>query len=196
MAINPGYRPVTGAIDGRTSTAPEHRRRGVASPRSCTGHSIVRGGPDDALVLLDDLTIEQAQTLFGQLRDELWQTSVDFTVAVRPDVAQALASPPADVFFDRRVTLEPLPAGKPNELLRLRGEAGDSPSVAVFSPEVAMQPRGAVALAEEDRPTGRYDPVRQGGGNGRTTPGRCSWPSSGAVMGSAQATSSSSTPSA
>jgi hypothetical protein len=117
--------------------------------------------PDDALALLDDLTIEQAQTLFGQLRDELWQTPVRFAVAVRPDVAQALSSPPADVFFDRRVTLEPFPADKLNELMRLRREAGESPLVAVFSPEVAMQPRAAVALAEEDRPTGRYDPGRQ-----------------------------------
>lgn len=121
----------------------------------------LRDAPDDALVLLDDLTTEQAQTLFGQLRDELWQTPVRFTVAVRPDVAQALASPPADVFFDRRVTLEPFSAGQVNELLRRRSQAGESPPLAMFSPEIAMHPRVAVAIAEDESPGSRYDPTRQ-----------------------------------
>ena len=36
----------------------------------------LREAPDDALVSLDDLTTEQAQTLFGQLRDELSKTRI------------------------------------------------------------------------------------------------------------------------
>jgi hypothetical protein len=48
-----------------------------------------------------------------------------------------------------------------NEILRLRTEAGESPMLAVFSPQDAMQPRAAVALAEEETPSGRYDPTRQ-----------------------------------
>ena len=111
----------------------------------------LREAPDNALALLDDLTIEQAQTLFGQLRDELWQTPVKFTAAVRPDVAQALASPPADVFFDQRVTLEPLPAGKVNELLRRRNEAGGSTLLAVFSPERRDAAAGAQSRSPRER---------------------------------------------
>jgi hypothetical protein len=121
----------------------------------------LREAPENALVLADDLTVEQAQTLFGQLRDELWQTPVTFTVAVRPDVAQALSAPPADVFFDQRFTLEPLAGGDANQLLRLRHDAGESPHLAVFPQDQALQPRAWVALANEEGPGGRYDPVRQ-----------------------------------
>jgi len=121
----------------------------------------LREAPARALVLIDDPTTEQSLTLFGQLRDELWQTPVKFTAAVRPDVAKALAAPPADVFFDQRVLLEAFNAGEVNELLRRRSDAGESTLLAVFEPAVALQPRAAVALAEEEGPGGRYDPTRQ-----------------------------------
>lgn len=121
----------------------------------------LREAPDNALVLADDLTVEQGQTLFGALRDELWQTPVSFTVAVRPDVAQALSTPPADAFFDRRYVLEPLAAGDANQLLHRRHEAGESSLLSIFESDRAMQPRALVALASEEGPGGRYDPTRQ-----------------------------------
>ncbi|MGH2877522.1 MAG: ATP-binding protein [Solirubrobacteraceae bacterium] len=121
----------------------------------------LREAPDHALILIDDLTTEQALTLFGQLRDELWQTPVKFTAAVRPEVAQALAAPPADVFFDQRVPLKPFDAERVTELLRRRNDAGESTLAAVFEPDVELQPRVAVAIAEEEGPGGRYDPTRQ-----------------------------------
>jgi hypothetical protein len=52
----------------------------------------LRDAPEKAQVPADDLTVEQGQTLFGALRDELWQTPISFAVAVRPDVAQALSN--------------------------------------------------------------------------------------------------------
>jgi hypothetical protein len=121
----------------------------------------LRQAPDGALVLGDDLTVEQAQTLFGQLRDEWWQTPVNFTAAVRPDVAQALSAPPADVFFDDRLTLKPLAGVDANRLLMLRHEAGEAPLLADLGEQDARQPRAWVALAGEEGPGGRYDPVRQ-----------------------------------
>jgi hypothetical protein len=121
----------------------------------------LRDAPDNALVLADDLTVEQGQTLFGALRDELWQTPVSFAVAVRPDVAQALSTPPADAFFDRRCVLEPLAGGDANLLLHRRHEAGESALLSIFESDRAMQPRALVALASEEGPGGRYDPVRQ-----------------------------------
>ena len=121
----------------------------------------LREAPDNALALLDDLTIEQAQALVRPAPRRTLADTGQIHGRCSPHVAQALASPPADVFFDQRVTLEPLPAGKVNELLRRRDEAGGSTLLAVFSPEVAMQPRAAVALAEGEGPGGRYDPTRQ-----------------------------------
>jgi GTPase SAR1 family protein len=120
----------------------------------------LREAPANALVLADDLTVEQGQTLFGALRDELWQTPVSFAVAVRPDVAQALSTPPADAFFDRRYVLEPLVGDDANQLLHRRNEAGESTLLSIES-ERAMQPRALVALASEEGPGGRYDPARQ-----------------------------------
>ncbi len=121
----------------------------------------LREAPDSALVLADDLTVEQGQTLFGALRDEFWQTPVSFTVAARPDVAQALSTPPANAFFDRRYVLEPLAGGDANSLLHRRHEAGESTLLTIFDSEQAMQPRALVALASEEGPGGRYDPTRQ-----------------------------------
>jgi GTPase SAR1 family protein len=121
----------------------------------------LRAAPENALVLADDLTVEQGQTLFGALRDELWQTPLSFAVAVRPDVAKALSAPPADAFFDRRYVLEPLARDDADALLQRRSEAGESTLWSIPEPERAMQPRALVALATEEGPGGRYDPARQ-----------------------------------
>jgi hypothetical protein len=120
----------------------------------------LRGAPEGSLVLVDDLTIEQARSLFGQFRDELWQTPVNFATAVRPEVDQVLSQPPADAFFDQRFTLEPLEGKAAAELLRLRADAGES-TLLSLEPEAALQPRVLVAFAAKDAPGGRYDPARQ-----------------------------------
>jgi hypothetical protein len=120
----------------------------------------LRDAPEDSLVLVDDLNIEQARSLFGQFRDELWQTPVRFVAAVRPEVSQVLSEPPADAFFDRRFTLEPLAGKAAAELLRRRADAGES-TLIYSEPQAALQPRALVASAAEDAPAGRYDPVRQ-----------------------------------
>jgi hypothetical protein len=106
----------------------------------------LRDAPENALVLVDDLSVEQSRTLFGQLRDELWQTPVNFAAAVAPDVAQALSSPPADAFFDDRLALEPFSGQAAQRLLTLRAHAGET-SLVGLEPEAAMQPRTLVALA-------------------------------------------------
>jgi hypothetical protein len=121
----------------------------------------LRAAPANALVLADDLTVEQGQTLFGALRDELWQTPVSFAVAVRPDVAQALSTPPAAAFFDRRYVLEPFAGDDANQLLHRRHEAGESILLSRLESDRAMQPRALVALASDEGPGGRYDPARQ-----------------------------------
>jgi RecA/RadA recombinase len=118
----------------------------------------LRDAPEQSLVLLDDVTIEQGRTLFGQLRDELWQTPVTFAAAVRPEVGDALAAPPADVFFDQRFTLAPLEGEEAEELLRKRADAGQSALVSVAGGG-ARQPRALLALAAGEQ--AHYDPGRQ-----------------------------------
>jgi len=118
----------------------------------------LREAPANALAVLDDLTSEQARTIFGQLRDELWQTPVSFSIAVRPDVANALSVPPADAFFDQRVVLQPLGGEAADELLRRRAEAGET-SLTSLGRTAPHQPRALLALAAGEMPP--YDPERQ-----------------------------------
>jgi hypothetical protein len=117
----------------------------------------LRTAPKDALVLLDDPTTEQARTLFGQLRDELWQTPVAFCVTVSPSVMQALSRPPTDAFFDTWLTLEPLAGADAEKLLRQRRHAGQNP-VTTAAPSTPLQPRALVALAAGEATARRYDP--------------------------------------
>jgi hypothetical protein len=76
---------------------------------------------EGAVVLLDDVGAEAGAALFGRLRDELWQLRLTWGVAASPTEAGALLSPPADAFFERRVTLEELDSAARFELLHLRG---------------------------------------------------------------------------
>lgn len=63
--------------------------------------------PRPSLILIDDITHEQAVILFGRFRDLLFQVpQVTFTVTTSPAVGQALAHPPMDAFFDTVVTLD------------------------------------------------------------------------------------------
>jgi hypothetical protein len=120
----------------------------------------LRDAPANAIVLIDDPTDEQARTLFGQLRDELWQTPVWFCVAVAEDVMRSLSRPPADAFFDTSIRLEPLAGEEALKFLRLRKHAGEM-AAPLEVPESALQPRALVAVAAGDAPTARYDPRLQ-----------------------------------
>jgi hypothetical protein len=103
--------------------------------------------PDGAVVLLDDVGAEAGATLFGRLRDELWQVGLTWAVAASPTDAGALLSPPADAFFERRVTLEPLSEDERRELLERRGVARErARSLAADGPG---NPRELIALARD-----------------------------------------------
>lgn len=61
------------------------------------------------VVLVDELPAQSVgQTLFGRLRDEMWQLPISWVVAVEGNEAAPLLSPPADAFFDVVLRLEPL----------------------------------------------------------------------------------------
>src|SRR4051794_31886277 len=75
----------------------------------------------DRIVLVDDLLANPTgETLFGRLRDELWQLPLIWVVAVTPGEAGSSLRPPADAFFDARIELGPLSEEKRKRLLEAR----------------------------------------------------------------------------
>jgi hypothetical protein len=106
----------------------------------------------DAIILVDDPDPKQAATLFGRLRDELWQLPVWFVVAVNSSAYETLSQPPADAFFDMVINLEPLDPDAALELLRRRKHNGELPEQ-IRSPARPLQPR-AILLDAEAGPIG------------------------------------------
>jgi hypothetical protein len=117
----------------------------------------LRDAPDAAIVLLDDPTSEQARTLFGQLRDELWQTPVRFTVAVTPAVFHALRQPPMDAFFDTILELGPFDPGDSEELFTRLRDLGET-LTARDPPEYPIMPRALVAIATGESLQSQFNP--------------------------------------
>lgn len=59
-------------------------------------------------VLIDDVDPVIGHQLFGVLRDDLWRLPMQWVVTVESRLAPRLLAPPADAFFDVRLTLPPL----------------------------------------------------------------------------------------
>lgn len=85
-------------------------------------------GPDgpgaQPVVILDEPDADVAFTLFGQLRDEVWQLPVTWVVAMDSSDVYRLFRPPADAFFEVRLELPRLQPGEVRELLLRRVPAG------------------------------------------------------------------------
>lgn len=116
--------------------------------------------PERAIVLIDDPTTEQAQGLFGRLRDELWQTPLSFVVATSPAVAQVLERPPADAFFDVSLTLGPFDSQDAAQLFVYLQELG-SDVVIDGPPAHPLQPRALIAAAAGEEVHVSLDPELQ-----------------------------------
>lgn len=111
---------------------------------------------EGSMILIDDPDAEQAATLFGRLRDELWQLPVWFTVAVNPSTYGVLTQPPANAFFDTVITLAPLEPGAAVEMLTLRKHRGELQGE-IRAPSQPIQPRTVLLDAEAGASGGRYD---------------------------------------
>lgn len=117
-------------------------------------------GEQGALILLDDLPSREAgRTLFGRLRDELWQLPHRWVVAVRSDWSPALTQPPADAFFELKVTVPPLSPDQVRELLWRRGLDELEPELiervtdlSNGSPLAALMLAREIALGPDDGP--------------------------------------------
>jgi hypothetical protein len=77
------------------------------------------------VIVVDEPPPAAAQTLFGRLRDELWQLPLTWVVAAADADAGAYLDPPADAFFDAVLRLGPLSRDGQRHLLEARaGERG------------------------------------------------------------------------
>ncbi len=121
----------------------------------------LRDAPEGSMILIDDPDTEQAATLFGRLRDELWQLGVWFVVAVNVGIYGALKQPPANAFFDTVVRLEPLDPKAAVDMLRRREHRGELEEVN-RPPSSAMQPRAVLLDAEAGPSSARHDGELQG----------------------------------
>jgi type II secretory pathway predicted ATPase ExeA len=79
------------------------------------------GQAPPSLILVDAPPGEgHAHTLFGRLRDELWQQGHQWVVAANDVLRDELTRPPAAAFFDVHLDLVPLSQEQQHEFLRLR----------------------------------------------------------------------------
>lgn len=132
---------VRGAVDGWAS------QNGASAPLVRLVRRLGEAPP--ALLLVDNPPQGgEAHTIFGSLRDELWQLEHRWVVGAGEHLRDELSRPPASAFFDVRVELEPLPAELQRELLdrRLDGEDLDPAELAGASDG---RPRSVVELARE-----------------------------------------------
>ena len=131
---------IRGAVDGWASqngaSAPLLRlvrRLGEAPPALLLADNPPQGG--------------EAHTIFGSLRDELWQLDHRWVVAAGEHLRDELTRPPAGAFFDVKAELGPLPPELQSELLsrRLNGEVDLSALVGATD----GLPRSVIELARE-----------------------------------------------
>lgn len=103
---------------------------------------------DEAVILLDSVpSSEVAHTLFGSLRDELWQLPYTLALAALPRDQAPLLEPPADAFWDVTVRLGPFSPAETRKLLRAR--IGNDPLVEELVQLGDGNPRRQIKLARE-----------------------------------------------
>ena len=95
-----------------------------APSRSLASKVAVLRVEEPQTVLIDNLADpEIASEFFGGLRDELWETNINFVTVAEPEAAPVLLAPPADAFFDVRVVLGGFDEQAQRELLVRRDAA-------------------------------------------------------------------------
>lgn len=116
---------------------------------------IGRSLPDDGqrVVLVDEMpSPESAHTLFGRLRDELWELPLVWLVAADERDAGLYRQPPADAFWQRVLTIPALDANSAAELIRRRLGENTELSEETIRQLVAAadgNPRRLIGLAHE-----------------------------------------------
>jgi hypothetical protein len=90
-----------------------------------------------------------SHTLFGQLRDELWQLRHQWVVAANASLRGELTRPPAAAFFDVQLEIEPWSPELQRELLQRRLPNPGSVDLDALVDTTDGLPRSIVSLARE-----------------------------------------------
>jgi energy-coupling factor transporter ATP-binding protein EcfA2 len=107
---------------------------------------------EETVVLVDEMpSAEAARTLFGRLRDELWELPLTWCVAADVRDRGAYTEPPADAFWRRIVELSPLTPAQSEELLRrrLEGEPLSPDAIEWIVEHAGGNPRRLLSLAHD-----------------------------------------------
>ncbi|MGH2742741.1 MAG: AAA family ATPase [Thermoleophilaceae bacterium] len=114
------------------------------------------GAQPRTVLLVDGVpSAEAAHTLFGRLRDELWQLPFNWVIAGDERDRAALLQPPADAFFDRLVELRPLKPVELQGLLKKRLGVRDAQALKPLVEASEGNPRRLLALARDAGEGGR-----------------------------------------
>lgn len=114
------------------------------------GRNLPEDGP--RIVLVDEMPSPQsAHTLFGRLRDELWELPLVWVVTADERDAGIYRESPADAFWQRVVTIPGLAGDAATELLlrRLDGESVPPETVDSLVSTAEGNPRRLIMLAHE-----------------------------------------------
>ncbi len=108
---------------------------------------VAEGAP--AVLAVDGLSAAVAQTVFGQLRDELWRVPLTWLVACVEADEAAFLRPPADAFFDTTLRLPALSGDDIRDLLRRRATVAElrDDAVTEIVDLAGGSPRRAIDLA-------------------------------------------------
>jgi predicted transcriptional regulator len=127
-------------------------------PRALFAELDALGGANATTLLVDASGSAAAvQSLFGRMRDALWQLPHCWVVAVDEEERLAALKPPADAFFDTVLPLEPLPIEALFDLLSRRDATQelDEESVLEVVTSAGGNPRTALRSANAAAVSGR-----------------------------------------
>jgi hypothetical protein len=122
-----------------------------------------------AIVMLDNLpSPEVGHTLFGRLRDELWQLPHTWVVTASPADLRMLLAPPADAFFALKRELQPLTEPAAKQLLMRRLGRGQTRVATDLARTGEGNPRKLLELArhtvlDDAGPDAAYDLLERRG---------------------------------
>src|SRR3954447_10172480 len=105
------------------------------------------GGVHEAVILIDNLADPSViRTVFGGLRELLWESKYTFVCSARPQDLPVFLAPPADSFFRRRVILPRLTEDELDGLIDLADLPADEARRRVSG--APRQPRDVIAAIE------------------------------------------------
>jgi hypothetical protein len=121
------------------------RRHGASSALAALAE---RQRDHPMVVLLDDVDPAVGSSLFGVLRDELWETRTTWVVTATREGSTTILAPPANAFFEIILRVDALPRAEAIDLLRRRLPGVDQVRLESIAGD-GGQPRELLELARQ-----------------------------------------------